>query len=110
MSAWLDSLKPGDEVAVTFGYTSAHAIVATVSRTTPTQVIVGHSRYRRSDGYMVGDSGDWSRASIQPVTDAIRESATRAKLIASIGGTSLKALSTDQLRRITDIVNEGEKP
>ena len=109
MKDWLDSLKPGDEVAVTFGYTSAHGI-ATVDRTTPTQVIVGRARFRRSDGYRVGDSGAWSRASIRPVTDAIRESATRAKLIAAIVGTSWKSLSTDQLRRITDIVNEGEKP
>lgn len=51
----LDNIKAGDRVIVhSYGYLR----VATVDRVTPTQIIVGHSKYRRKNGNAVG-GGIW---------------------------------------------------
>lgn len=59
---WLSSIKEGDTVAVGgsfYGYG-----LAVVDRVTPTQLVIGASRYRRKDGYRRGDSS-WDTAHIE---------------------------------------------
>lgn len=70
---WLDSLKPGDEVAVFGGGYRRNYEIATVLRRTRTQIIISSSRHevrvRADSGILIGRSyGD-----IKRLTDQIRE-------------------------------------
>jgi hypothetical protein len=77
MSAWLESLKAGDEVMVPSRY-GAPSILR-VDRVTPTQVVVGSEKYRKSNGYRVGGS-TWDCRYITEPTDHGREQAEAALL------------------------------
>lgn len=64
---WLDNLKPGDEVFVVGSYDVARE---TVERVTATQVVLRNclSRYRRSDGKMIG-AISFVPPVLEPITD-----------------------------------------
>lgn len=47
---WLQNLQPGDSVIVSPGATYTPDYLVTVTRTTQTQIHVGHSKFRRMDG------------------------------------------------------------
>jgi hypothetical protein len=70
---WLLSLKEGDEVATAVRYTHpARYRFARVTKLTPTQIVVGSSRYRKTDGGLVGGDS-WDNEAIQEPTDTMRE-------------------------------------
>jgi len=54
---WLESLKVGDAVIVNGRMWNYGKHLTTIERTTPTQIIVQSGRYRKSDGYGIGDTG-----------------------------------------------------
>jgi hypothetical protein len=63
-SSPFDSLKVGDKVVIITGY-SRSMNLGDVSSITKTQVVVGSQRFRRSDGYLVGEpSSAWGRTKI----------------------------------------------
>lgn len=62
---WTDTLKPGDLVLVD-GF-NEH--IEKVVRLTPTQVVVGVNRFRRSDGRVIGGGGR-SYDFIKPLTES----------------------------------------
>lgn len=72
-SAWLASLKAGDEVAIDSSY-GRRWRMAKVNRVTATQVIVGqyNAKYRRADGRSVGTQ-IWESTYIHEPTPEIRE-------------------------------------
>jgi hypothetical protein len=62
---WLGALKAGDPVIESHGFEGQR--VSRVDRATTSQIIVGHSRYRRKDGHTVGGNG-WNRNRIEKPT------------------------------------------
>lgn len=68
---WLMSLKTGDEVAVCSGggYRSSVEI-RSVERTTPSQIVISFTKYRRANGREVGRAYG---GSISPVTQEVRD-------------------------------------
>lgn len=71
MSEWLNELKAGDRVVVSTGYGYRREHLSSVTKVTATQIVCGTSRFKRSNGYVVG--GDtWNRAClVQPTTDVL---------------------------------------
>jgi len=85
--AWLDGLKPGDEViAEVFGSWRHHDTVQTVARRSAAMILLAprgasdkDTRIRAEDGKILGGSGR-----IRPITDADREAFERAALVSKI--------------------------
>lgn len=67
--AWLAQLKVGDEVVIQGYYGRA---LRKVVKITPTQFVVGNSRFRRSNGLECGDKG-YGRHHLVAPTDELRE-------------------------------------
>lgn len=74
MSDWLESLKIGDEVAVT---SRRAPMIARISHATKTTVLVLNMKFRRRDGRRVG-CDSWDPTSIRPATDDLRAHAAFA--------------------------------
>lgn len=70
-SEWLQNLKAGDEVVLFAGGYRSHRRIATLDRTTKTQIIVGSQKYSRSHGLLIG-GGSWNTHSLRKPTDEIR--------------------------------------
>lgn len=111
---WLDSLKAGDSVYVSGSYGNVGTIEQ-VSRTTATQIVLEHTngvgskyerRYRRKDGYIVGDSSSYHRSGIHRVTPELIEKIHRKALHDTICVQKWSALPTDKLQRIVAIIQE----
>jgi len=67
MKEWMMSLQPGDRVEI-FGGTGGNRI-GTVTRVTPTQLLIGTRRFRRKSGDEVSAS-KWWRQYLRPLTPA----------------------------------------
>ena len=117
----LGDVKAGDEIyVVTMLGWEPHYQTATVERTTATQIIVNGNRYRRQDGYGVGDKRARYLADfLLPITDETRKEAEeimarqaeerrRNGLMGKIRNTILRDLSTAALERIAAII-EAER-
>ncbi len=81
-NGWLEHLEAGDEVIVRGGWDRAGE-VRRVDRLTATQIVVGKSRYRRTDGYQVGSSG-YRTARIEEATPERRELAEQSRRCAEV--------------------------
>ena len=67
---WRENLKTGDPVLIWNGWVHNPA---TVERTTPTQIIVRGSKYRRDRGDRIG-GGSWDRiVLVEPTPDLLEE-------------------------------------
>jgi hypothetical protein len=105
---WLESLKVGDEVAVSSG---GRYSIEKVTKVPKTQIVTTYGRYRKTDGISVGGS-IWHISKIQPATESIRKIIRKSELVSSFSrqhGFSFINLSFDQLERIQAIINEGKK-
>lgn len=71
MTAWLESLKEGDEVMIPGRYGAPPSFVK-VTKITPTQIVIGRDRYRRTNGRQVGRDA-WSSTFIVEPTQEGRE-------------------------------------
>jgi len=78
MDDWLNNLKAGDEVAVFDGWVSNATRIAKVDRVTQTLIVIGHSKFRRKDGYAPGNG--WHRSRISEPTDAHRNTVETRRL------------------------------
>ncbi len=105
---WLQSLKPGDEVAIdtiTGGY-----VFRKVSRLTKTQIVLDNSqKFYISSGQLVGGSY-YRSTSIIPVTAEIKEVMERSTLIYNIRKSHLYDISTESLRHILSIIESETRP
>lgn len=81
-SEWLQSLKAGDEAIVYVGI-STSPYLATVDRTTATQIITGPHRFHRKNGNEVGASV-YSRTHIMQPTPERVEKARRAAALSKL--------------------------
>jgi len=103
---WLESLKPGDEVAFSDRY-SSYSIIA-IERITKTQILLNNGyKFRKDSGYMVGGN-IWNHATMEPVTEKIKNAIKRRNLKIKIGKIEFKSLSNEKIERILAIVNEAE--
>lgn len=57
---WTMSLKAGDVVAIYGGDRHGEATIATIERTTRTQIIVDGARFNRDGGYCRNRRGHWA--------------------------------------------------
>lgn len=71
---WLAGLKPGDTVIVSGGYDRRDR-ARKVERMTPTQIVVGTSRYDRATGKLRGDSIYFCRL-CQPTPERVAQART----------------------------------
>ena len=105
---WLAGLKAGDEVVVSSGYVQRVPAIHRVTRVTGTLVIVGASRYRKSDGYAPGNGYHRGRI-VQPTPerrDIAEEKMLRARLesIATSPETALGWLNVFSVMGVARVV------
>lgn len=105
---WLQSLKPGDEVAIetiTGGY-----VFRKVARLTKAQIVLDNSqKFYISSGQLVGGSF-YHKTSIIPVTAEIKESLEKYRLIKIIKKYDLSLLNTSSLMEILFIMRNDTRP
>jgi hypothetical protein len=108
-TAWLAGLKVGDEVAVKSRNTTR---IKKLTRATPTLIGIETSEtFDRTSGMQRGKRDRWDFLHIEPVTDDIRNTLVRSRIMSRLVGLSwstVEALTLDQLRRITAILDEKE--
>jgi hypothetical protein len=111
LQAWIETLKPGDEVAFderSGGWYASRYRILKVERTTKTQIITltGH-RFRKKDGQEVGGEL-WKN--IEPVTDAVREKIRRQIAVSRFKAIRMKPdnYTTDQLEAVIEILERKE--
>ena len=106
---WLQSLKPGDKVAIetiTGGY-----VLRKVARLTKTQIVLDNSqKFYISSGMLIGGWSHYRSTSIIPVTAEIKEVMERSTLIYNIKKSHLYDISTESLRKILSIIESETRP
>ena len=105
---WLVGLQIGDEVAVRPRYCGLTAI-SRVERVTPTLVIAGGTRYRKSDGREPGDGYGKQSLCIptQEIRDAWDESRMRAVIKRAVES---KDTTTAKIRAMYDALTAKDDP
>jgi hypothetical protein len=68
MKAWLESLKEGDEVMLPGRY-GASPSFAKVTKITPTQIVIGRDRFKRTNGRQVGRDAWSSTCIVEPTQE-----------------------------------------
>ena len=105
----LKDLVVGDDVLVSGIY---HRCIAKVDKVTKTQIIANNARFRRDSGWQCG-SDNWDRKSISVPTEKeisdVKEENLRKILIHTISSFDFKRLSTDELKKVYNIVKGKEK-
>ena len=105
---WLQSLKPGDELAIetiTVGY-----VFRKVARLTKTQIVLDNSqKFYISSGLIVGGSF-YHKTSIIPITAEMKETLEKYRLIKIIKKYDLTLLNTSSLMEILFIMRNETRP
>ena len=109
---WLESLKPGDTVIEEGPGWPTRYYIKAVTRVTKTQVVVGDSRYRKTDGRKIGKVSSFGRTwrIAQPTREAL-DRARREDLVSALIGlrkSNLEDVPTEQLERAAEAL--GRKP
>ena len=107
----LKDLVAGDEVLVTGTFNRR---IAKVDKVTKTKIVIDNARFRRDSGCQCGGDS-WNRKSISVPTEKeisdVKEENLRKILINTISSFDFKRLSTDELKKVYNIVKgkENEK-
>lgn len=106
--AWLDGLKPGDEIAFQQGGPGqAYEIVTVVSRTPTGRINAGRYTFTPQGDYF----GKWTvytPSRCLPVTDEVRQKVEHRQLLTFISRTNFNQLDLDQLRRVQAVITETD--
>ena len=109
---WLQELKAGDTVIVKGSH--GRREVRTVQRVTPTQIVVGLTKYHKKDGREVG--GDYFTQYLKQATaESVAEIRAVAKrnnlrnILRNLDRATTDALTDSQLERIAAILAEGKE-
>lgn len=85
-----------------------------IDRVTGTQIVIGTERFRRDNGYKIGESGGWARTRISAPEpgeiEKCRANLKRARLAAALRETRWDALPLATLESVTAAVEEGMSP
>jgi len=96
----LESVKAGDELLITSHFMSDDRLLK-VDRVTKTQVIIGNSKYRVSDGRAIGFGGEWNipRAIIPTFEqkEKVRIESAKKVLIERLKSKEITALQVDAM-------------
>ena len=108
MNKTLYDLQAGDEVLVVNNYSEA---VTKVGRVTNNYVVIGRSKYRKSDGCLAG--GDiWTNEHIYVATPddvkRIREKHWHHRLVKMVSNIPFQSLTNEQLQSILNIVRQNQ--
>lgn len=106
-------IKAGDEVVVLLsGYTSSRYVLRTVDRTTKTQVVVGNTKFHKSNGKEV-TSNEWDWDEIHHPTGELMKRVEdyqlqlrKRHLIVNLGNTDWDEFTLDQLIAINEFIGE----
>lgn len=106
---WLENLKPGDTVIVSF---RGERILRQVEKVGKLHITVDGDKYRKNSGVQAGD-GRWYYRSLHEVTPEkiaeMKEEQRRAILLAKLNREVMwKDYPTDTLARVVAIVEEAE--
>ena len=105
----LKDLVVGDEVLVTGIF---HGRIAKVDKVTKTQIVIDNARFRRDSGWQCG-SDRWNVRRISVPTEKeisdVKEENIRKILINTISSFNFERLSTDELKKVYNIVKGKEK-
>lgn len=107
---WLESLKPGDVVAVEYSHGSNGRTfgLRKVGRVTATQVVTNNGdRFRKVTGRLVGQDGYYFTTLVPP-TDEIRLSILRERLVVRLNAVPWRALPLETLEKIVALLPENE--
>lgn len=105
----LSDLKAGDEVAVkASGYYQVHER-HTITRVTPTQIVIGPNRYRKSDGYRIGDGTGWGTIRAYVITDEIRAEIRKKELVDCMKGQNWSVYTIEALAEIFEILKKARE-
>jgi len=96
--AFLAGLKPGDEVSV------ANERIERVTKLTPTQIVVGHSRFNRKTGRSCGTSG-WHTSWLYPVSQQLREKIARREVLHALKYTDTSKVPTATLEAMVKLMH-----
>ena len=111
---WTDSLKAGDVVAVE---SQGDYTLVWVKKVTPTQIVVEYrlaawggvdGRFNRRTGNKVGTANAWHSTTLSMLTPELREKIEQKRLVLSVKAAVLGGLTSEQLKRILAIVEEGK--
>lgn len=100
---WLATLNIGDEVAFRAGFENSWYL-ATIDRITPTRRFFCGGRQFDNNGRCRGDN--YGAASIEPVTQEVRDAVRNRKIVRRLRDVVWSNLSLDSLRRIVAILDE----
>lgn len=101
---WLDNLKVGDRVIVSYGVNSM--VVSKVDRITKTMIVTeGGGRYNRTNGLPAGVSG-WNSGSLLEVTEQRIKEINHDRLYKKLSKFNFKDLPLESLQGIKKIIQE----
>ena len=107
---WIKDLKAGDKVFVTRG---SHIRLVTVDRVTATQIVIGGERFRKSDGYRMGDSNTYWFTTLkehsQEKEDEFRAQVKHEANIKRLKNCNFAMLSPEVVAAIVTLLPEDEK-
>ena len=102
-----ENLKAGDEVVVPSTGWSNEEYIRKVDRITKTQIVIGDSKFRITNGYEVGASGYHNRI-IRIPSEKDRVRIHRANLLRRLKTTDFGKFETDVLEKIQAIIRQYE--
>lgn len=102
--AWLEGLKEGDAALVMQGSSWEHYLTQhTVTKTTPTQIVIGEFHFRRKGGGRVGD-GPYSYSKIVAPTPDRLDIIKKRELLRYVEAVKWKACPTAVLEQVLAVV------
>lgn len=104
--SWLGSLLAGDQVIVS----GRRETLRRVTRVTPCFVVVGDSRFRKSDGGLVGSDGCFWSSLVEATPErvqALKDAGEKVRLVNKIGE-AYKSATLEQLVKIEAILDGKE--
>ena len=109
MSKTLYDIQVGDEVIVT---TCFSEVIEKVTRLTDKYVVVGRTKYRKSDGGISGDDS-WASGFLAVATpeaiERIKTQNIHSKLVLEVSKIPFQSLSNEQLQSIIYIAKQNEQ-
>ena len=104
---WLSNLKVGDYVLLDATRNLGGAIsIRKVDRLTKTQIIVGHTKFRRSDGRQIGVGG-WTTTLIVEPTQERKLEVENAILVSKLKAIKWADYPVEILRQVKKIISEN---
>jgi hypothetical protein len=107
--AWLSSLQAGDDVHFHGRYGNGPGYIAQVTRVTPTQIVIGDSRFDKEDGRRRGSHGfhvEWIYEPTDDIREAIMLRDQRVRVERRIAEIKFKDLDIEQIAVLDEALDK----